>query len=125
MLSNQVEIQGKFPRSVLSDREAESAVLMKAAAMLKHVQTHWSAPNRERALEQALQFNQRLWTFFQASVTEESNPLPGYLKENIVRLSAFVDRKTFEIMAYPSSDKLEILIGLNVNIAAGLKSPGS
>jgi flagellar protein FlaF len=118
-------MRGKLPKSVLSDREAEAVVLMKAAAMLKHVQTHWSSPDREQALDRALQYNQRLWTFFQAALLEEDNPLPVSLKENILRLSAFIDRKTFEIIAYPSADKLDILIGINTNIAAGLKSTGT
>jgi flagellar protein FlaF len=123
MHCNQVEMRGKFPKSVLSDREAEAVVLMKAAAMLKHVQTHWSSPDRGQALDRALQYNQRLWTFFQATLLEENNPLPVPLKENILRLSAFIDRKTFEIIAYPAAEKLDILIGINTNIAAGLKSP--
>ena len=100
-------------------------MLMKAAAMMKHVQTHWSSPDREQALDRALQANQRLWAFFQAFLTEERNPLPIQLKENLLRLGAFVDMRTPEIIAYPSSEKLEILIGINTNIAAGLKNPGS
>ena len=37
----------------LSDREAEAMALMKAAAMLKHCQTNWSAPDRDAQLDKA------------------------------------------------------------------------
>jgi len=33
----------------------------------------------------------------------------------------FVDRRIFEVMAYPSSEKLDILININRNLAAGLR----
>jgi len=125
MRSNQADIRTKQPKSVLSDREAEAVLLMKAAAMLKHVQSHWASPDREHALDTALEYNQRLWTVFQAALQDETNPLPAHIKENVVRLGAFVHRKTFEIIAYPSVEKLDVLIGINTNIAAGLKSPGT
>jgi flagellar biosynthesis activator protein FlaF len=125
MRFSQDEIRAKQQRSVLSDREAEAVVLMKAAAKLKHVQSHWASPDRPQVLDEALQYNQRLWTFFQASLQEENNPLPAHIKENVLRLSTFVHRRTFEIIAYPSVEKLDVLIGINTNIAAGLKSPGA
>jgi len=51
----------------------------------------------------------------------ENNPLPQQIKENVLRLSAFVDRRVFEVLAYPATEKLDILININTNIAAGLK----
>jgi flagellar biosynthesis activator protein FlaF len=95
---------------------------MKGAALLRHVQAHWSDPERDRALEIALRYNQRLWTFFQVSLLDENNPLPQIVKEGVLRLSAFVDRRIFEVLAYPASEKLDILIAINSNIAAGLKA---
>jgi flagellar biosynthesis activator protein FlaF len=125
MRSSLVSSRGKRPKSVLSDREAEAAVLMKAAAMLKHVQSHWASPDRHHALDEVLRYNQKLWTFFQASVQQASNPLPARIKEDVLRLGAFVHRKTFEIIAYPSGEKIDVLISVNTNIAAGLKNPGA
>jgi flagellar protein FlaF len=121
MHSSQAEVYGRAQVSALSDRDAESAVLMKAAAMMKHVQSHWSAPDRDTALERSLRYNQRLWTFFQVALLDESNPLPREIRENILRLSAFIDRRIFETLAYPTAEKLDILININTNVAAGLK----
>jgi len=39
-----------------------------------------------------------------------------------LRLSAFVDKRTFQVMAEPSPDKLQALIDINRNIAAGLST---
>ena len=121
MHSTQAEVYGRAQVAALTDREAEAAVLMKAAAMMKHVQTHWSSSEREQNLEKALRYNQRLWTYFQVALLDENNPLPQQIKENVLRLSAFVDRRVFEMLAYPAVEKLDILININTNIAAGLK----
>jgi len=117
----QAEAYSKAQRSILCGREAEAAVLMKGAALLRHVQSHWSAPDRDHALESALQYNQRLWTFFQVALLDENNPLPQQVKEGVLRLSAFVDKRIFDVLAFPASNKLDILIAINTNIAAGLK----
>jgi flagellar biosynthesis activator protein FlaF len=121
MHSSQAEVYSRTQVSALSDREAEAAVLMKAAAMMKHVQSHWTAPDRDLTLEKALRYNQRLWTFFQVALLDEKNPLPQHIRENVLRLSAFIDRRIFDTLAYPAPEKLDILININTNIAAGLK----
>ncbi len=121
MHSTQAEVYSRAQVAALTDREAEAAVLMKAAAMMKHVQTHWLSSDRDQNLEKALRYNQRLWTYFQVALLDENNPLPQQIKENVLRLSAFVDRRVFEVLAYPGAEKLDILININTNIAAGLK----
>jgi flagellar protein FlaF len=52
----------------------------------------------------------------------EDNPLPKKLKVDILSLSAFIDRRIFEIMAQPAPEKLKIIIDINNNIAAGLRT---
>jgi flagellar protein FlaF len=121
MHTSQAEVYGRNQVAALGDREAEAAVLMKAAALMKQVQTHWVAPDRDKRLEKALRYNQRLWTFFQVALVDEKNPLPLPLRENILRLSAIIDRRIFDILACPAPDKLDLLININTNIAAGLK----
>jgi len=121
MHSTQAEVYSRTQAASLTDREAESALLMKAAAMMKHVQTHWASSERDLRLEKALRYNQRLWSYFQVALLEEKNPLPQQIKENVLRLSAFIDRRVFEVLAYPAAEKLDILININTNIAAGLK----
>jgi len=68
----------------------------------------------------ALKYNQKLWTFFQSELEAEDNPLPPELRRNLMALIEFIDRRTFMIMAAPSPEKLDVLISINRNIAAGL-----
>lgn len=103
-------------------RELESSLLSKAALLLKVCQDHWDQEGHPERLDDALRFNQRLWTFFQSELLEETNPLPAQLRQDLLSLSAFVDKRTFEVMAYPAKEKLTVLININKQIAEGLSS---
>lgn len=118
----QVNAYSKTQHATDSGREAEAAVLIKGAALLRHVQAHWSAPDRDSTLASALRYNQRLWTFFQVALLDEANPLPQGIKDEVLRLSAFVDKRIFDVLAFPAAEKLNVLIAINTNIAAGLKA---
>jgi flagellar biosynthesis activator protein FlaF len=106
----------------LSGRELEASVLTKAGLLLKACQDNWDAPDREAKLLDAIKFNQRVWSFFQAELSEPANPMPQKLREDILNLSLFLDKRLFEVMAYPEADKLSIVIDINFNIAAGLRT---
>lgn len=112
-------------RNTLSGRELEASVLTRAALMLADVQQHWNEPNRDERLDHALRHNQRLWTLFQAELSAPDHPMPVELRQNLLNLAAFVDKRSFEVMAYPDPAKLDILISINKNIAAGLRSESS
>lgn len=109
-------------KSTMSGREIEAAVLTKAARKLKDCQDNWQAADRDTKLDIALKFNQRIWSIFQSELAREDNPLPKKLKVDILSLSAFIDRRIFEIMAQPAPEKLKIIIDINNNIAAGLRT---
>ena len=106
----------------MSGRELEASVLTKAGLMLKACQDNWGAPDREAKLLDAIKFNQKVWSFFQAELSEADNPMPKKLREDILNLSLFMDKRFFEMMAYPEPEKLSIVIDINFNIAAGLRT---
>jgi flagellar protein FlaF len=108
-------------KSTMSGRDVEAGVLTKAALKLKKCQDNWPENGRSTNLEAALKYNQRVWTIFQAEVEKPENPLPNALKVDLLRLSAFIDKRTLETLAYPAPEKLTILININHNIAAGLR----
>jgi flagellar biosynthesis activator protein FlaF len=91
------------------------------ATLLQAVKENWSRDDRSAELEDALNYNQKVWTFFQAELSMEDNPLPEEIKRNLLALSMFVDRRTFEALAYPAPEKLDILININLNVSAGLR----
>jgi flagellar protein FlaF len=109
-------------KSTMSGRDVEADVLTKAALKLKNCQENWSTVSLNTDLNAALKFNQRVWTIFQAELGNANNPLPQRLKIDLLRLSAFIDKRTLELMAYPAPEKLTILININFNIAAGLRT---
>ena len=93
-----------------SDREIEALVLTRAAQKLAEVQNNWDAHDRDEMLDEALRYNQRIWSIFQGELLKEDNPLPRQLRTDILSLSAFIDRRIFEVMASPDPEKLKIIV---------------
>lgn len=122
MLKTGVEAYREVQKTTLSGRELEASVLVKAAHKLKYCRDNWDSPDRQERLDEALKYNQRLWSFFQAELSRPDHPMPKKIREDILSLSLFIDRRTFELMLSPSPEKLEILININLNIAAGLST---
>lgn len=104
---------------VESSRERESALLMQAAAGLQKVRDEW--PNSFDDMQPALNFNRKLWTIFMTSVTKEDSVLPAEVRQNIANLGLFVMNQTREMTLEPQPQKLEVLVRLNRQIAAGLR----
>ncbi len=129
MSNNPLNAYKIIEKTTISGRETEARVLNKAAQKLKNCQDNWITDSRGYPdsitgvkLDEALNFNQRLWSIFQAELSKQENPLPVNLKQNLLRLSTFIDKRIFELIAYPVKDKLTIIIKINQNIAAGLNN---
>ena len=105
----------------MSGRETEARVLTQAALKLVECQNNWDAAGLKQRLDDALKYNQRIWSIFQVEVLKSENPLPDQIKQNILMLSRFIDKRIFDTMAFPEKQKLTILIKINQNIAAGLR----
>ncbi|MBI5063912.1 MAG: flagellar biosynthesis regulator FlaF [Desulfatitalea sp.] len=125
MQSNAVKTYQNVLKETMSGRETEARVLTQGALKLIECQKNWDAPDRNSRLDNALRYNQRLWSIFQVELAKEDNPLPANIKTNMILLSRFVDRRIFETMAFPSPEKLDIIIKINHNIAAGLRGSAS
>jgi len=121
MYANPLQTYDSVSRTTLSGREIEAAVLTKAALKLKECQKGWDDSDRKMKLDEALKYNQRVWSIFQGELGRDDNPLPKNLRRDLLRLSAFIDKRIFETMAYPSPEKLTSIIEINQNIAAGLR----
>jgi flagellar protein FlaF len=122
MSQNQLNAYTAVQKENLSGRELEASILSRAGLMLKSVKENWGAPDRDRKLLEAVKFNQKVWSFFQAELSDPENPLPKNLREDILNLSIFVDKRLFEVLAYPNPEKLAIIIDIDFNIAAGLRA---
>ena len=105
-----------------SNRKLEAAALFKIARKLETYRDAGKDPVRGEHLTEALLSNLRLWTLFQSELAQENHDLPADLRVDLLKLSAFVDQRTFEVMAEPVSEKIQALIDINRHIAAGLAS---
>lgn len=121
MYAPQLEAYRTVQNATASGREIEAAALTRCALLLSDCRKNWDAPGREEMLAKALRTNQKVWSIFQSELTRKDNPLPRTLKENILSLSLFIDKRILEVMAYPAPEKLKILIDINLNLAVGLR----
>ncbi|MRR53111.1 MAG: flagellar biosynthesis regulatory protein FlaF [Deltaproteobacteria bacterium] len=120
MSKNPFNIYQNANKEGMSQRELEASLLTRAGLMLKGCQDNWDAPDRDLRLEAAIKFNQKIWSLFQSELSMPDNPLPKNIREDILNLSLFLDKRLFEVLAYPEAHKLTIAININLNLAAGL-----
>ncbi|MFP5518164.1 MAG: flagellar biosynthesis regulator FlaF [Alphaproteobacteria bacterium] len=102
------------PRDVEAWALAEAARRIIAASHAKD----------EKAYREALQLNQRLWTIFQAAITEEDCGHPPEVRTNIAALSLLVDRETTNRLVDLDFGKIDTLVNINRNVASGLTAQG-
>src|SRR4051812_11448670 len=103
----------------LSPREVEAMAFTKAAVLLEEAK---QKTNNIEEYSKALRFNHLLWTIIQADLTEPENSLPNEIKANVMSLSIFVDKQTTKAMRSSNAADLDVLININRNLAAGLRT---
>ena len=123
MYTQQMQAYRNVEKSIMSSgREVEAAVLTKAAYLLTYCVNNWHDPERDARLDEALKFNQTIWSVFQSELAKTDNPLPQKIREDLLSLSLFIDKRIMDIMIAPLPEKLNAIININLNIAAGLRS---
>jgi flagellar biosynthesis activator protein FlaF len=125
MLKSTLKSYQSINNETMSGRETEARVLTQGALKLISCQKNWQAPDRNNQLDAALNYNQRIWSIFQVEVAREDNPLPKNIRLNLIQLSSFIDRRIFNALAFPDPEKLNIIIRINQNVAAGLRGSAS
>ena len=107
-------------KKTVSPRELEANLLSKSASSLKRIQDSWD--NGQADLHTVLAANRRLWTIFLDTVTKEGNPLPQTIKQNVANLGIFVLKHSLDVETAPEPGKLDVLININREVAAGLRT---
>ena len=69
---------------------------------------------------EAIRLNWRLWTIIQAEQSDPASLTPRNIREGLLNLANFIDKRSIALLASADKNELEILIGINRNIAAGL-----
>ena len=117
-MSNAAQAYARTSQTTSSPREIEAQALLKAARQLQEVQANWVGPGK--AMESALLFNRRLWSIFMSAAQTDENPQPIEIRQNIANIGIFVMNQTLDVQVNPEPSKLNSLIEINCNIAAGL-----
>jgi flagellar protein FlaF len=109
---------GTVAKQTASPRELEAGLLLKAASRLQAVIDGWDRTKTD--LDDALLYNRKLWTIFLDSAMSADNPLPTEIRQNIANLGVFVMSQTVSVIADPRPERLNSLININRELAAGL-----
>jgi flagellar biosynthesis activator protein FlaF len=120
------KIYDDMQRETLEGRELEASVLFRAAQKLRHCARTWeNDPTGEfnDNLTDSLQFNQRLWSYLQAELSDPGNALPETLRLNLLRLGKFIDKRIFTLFAGGGTvEDLLSIARVNERIAEALQA---
>ena len=117
-MSNAAQAYARTVQTSAPAREIEAQALLKAAKQLQEVQANWCG--LDQRVHAALQFNRQLWTIFLSAAQSEENPQPLEVRQQIANIGIFVMNQTVDMQLAPEPRKLNSLIEINRNIAAGL-----
>ena len=117
-MSNAAQAYARTVQTSAPAREIEAQALLKAAKQLQEVQANWSG--LDQRVHAALQFNRQLWTIFLSAAQSDENPQPLEVRQQIANIGIFVMNQTVDMQLAPEPTKLNSLIEINRNIAAGL-----
>ena len=118
-MSNAAQAYSRTSHTTAAPREIEAQALLKAARQLLDVQANWAGPDRN--MHNALLFNRRLWSIFMSAATQPAdNAQPAEVRQNIANIGVFVMKQTVDMQLNPDPAKLQSLIDINRNLAAGL-----
>ncbi|MBC8445116.1 MAG: flagellar biosynthesis regulator FlaF [Rhodospirillaceae bacterium] len=117
MSSDLTKSYARIQKSTPGGRHGEAAAFVETARKIHEAA---QAPIDVSAYARSLQNNQKLWTLLQASLLEDEGRLPEDLRQDILKLSIFVDKQTLKALALPSFENVASLIDINRNMAGGL-----
>ena len=104
----------------LLDSIGQATQALKAASRLQAIRDGWDKTHGK--LDEALLYNRKLWSIFLTSATDSENPLPTDIRQNVANLGLFVMNQTVSVLADPQPERLNTLININRELAAGLRN---
>jgi flagellar protein FlaF len=121
-MANPAQTYAKNAQETGNLRELEAQLLMRAASRLQAVKDGEVTGNNN--FISAVRYNRRLWLVFADALTKAENQLPAEIKKNVTSLAMFVlnRSRTIETASEPNPDRLNVLININREIAAGLRT---
>lgn len=77
-------------------------------------------PEDLEGIRNVVRLNWRVWTIFQSELVDPECQTPREIRENLLSLSNFIDRRSAELIGTPDAAKLTVLVNINRQIGAGL-----
>ncbi|HZT89955.1 MAG TPA: flagellar biosynthesis regulator FlaF [Stellaceae bacterium] len=68
----------------------------------------------------AVRLNWRLWTIFQSNLADPDCGVPDEIRGNLLSLANFIDKRSVALLLDADPQKVDVLININRQIAAGL-----
>lgn len=100
----------------IKDAETEATILLNYAMALSKASTS----NNEKEKLLALDNNLKLWVEIETSLRSAKNLLPQDIKDNLLKLSKFVERITLSKGVHMNKSDFDCLININMQISEGL-----
>jgi flagellar protein FlaF len=117
-MSHAAQAYARTAQNIATPRDIEAQALLMAARQLQDVIERWD--ESDSGLRAALLFNRKLWSIFVTDAVSDANPEQVSIRQNIANIGIFVLTQCAALQLKPEVDKLQSLIDINRNIAAGL-----
>jgi flagellar protein FlaF len=121
-MSHAAQAYARTAQNIATPRDIEAQALLKAARQLQDVIARWDEP--DSGLVPALMFNRKLWSIFVSDAISDANPEVISTRQNIANIGIFVLTQCAALQVKPELERLQSLIDINRNIAAGLSGRG-
>jgi flagellar protein FlaF len=117
-MSYGAQAYARTAQKIATPRDIEAQALHKAVRLLQEVIDRWA--ETDEGLVDALMFNRKLWSIFVSDAISDANPEKIEIRQNIANIGIFVLTQCAALQQVPDVSKLQGLIDINRNIAAGL-----
>jgi flagellar protein FlaF len=116
-MSNPYATQQRAALENAPPQAAEGYALIELARRLDEAA---KMPEDIATIRDVVRLNWRVWTIFQAELVDPECTTPTQIRENLLSLSNFIDKRSAELIGKPDAAKLPVLININRQIGAGL-----
>jgi flagellar protein FlaF len=118
-----MQAYAKTAQKTASPRELESQLLLRCASKLQALCD--GRVTDDAGIAEALRYTRRLWSVLLSSITRPDNPLPNEIKQNLANLGGFIIKSTLSAEVIFTVEKVQPLVHLNLEVAAGLRGSAS
>lgn len=107
-------------RNALENAPAQAAEGWALIEMARRMENARQKPDDINNILIQSRLNWRIWTIFQSELVDPDCQVPKEIRENLLSLSNFIDKRSADIISNPNAGKLAVLININRQIGAGL-----